>query len=256
MSTSAARLNVVELPTPSDDAVTLARLEGWLPPLLSVIAGMVDLTGFFMLGNIFTAHITGNLVVVAAAILRGGPLNTAQAWAIPVAVAALAASWVVARVSGRRGPALAELLLFVHFFLLCALLVFSVLTKPSANPHGLMAGIAAMIAVCAMAVQYALFRLAIPASISTAVMTGNLTTAVLALMDTLFPRHPLMANDATRLKRALQLLCGFLTGCAIAAAVLSSLKDWSWSVPVVLAGAACWFASTDPSHSTPQRIIR
>ena len=33
----------------------LSRLEERLPPLLSVIAGMVDLTGFFTLGNIFTA---------------------------------------------------------------------------------------------------------------------------------------------------------------------------------------------------------
>src|SRR5260221_4966407 len=58
---------------PSDDALTLARLEARLPPLLSIIAGMVDLTGFFTLGNIFTAHVTGNLVVAAAAAVRGGP---------------------------------------------------------------------------------------------------------------------------------------------------------------------------------------
>ncbi len=60
---------------PADDAMPLARLENRLPPLLSIIAGMVDLTGFFTLGNIFTAHITGNLVVAAAAVVRGGPLN-------------------------------------------------------------------------------------------------------------------------------------------------------------------------------------
>jgi hypothetical protein len=43
-----------------------AAPEARLPPLLSVIAGMVDLTGFFTLGNIFTAHVAGNLVVIAA----------------------------------------------------------------------------------------------------------------------------------------------------------------------------------------------
>ncbi len=52
---------------------------------------MVDLTGFFTLGNIFTAHITGNLVVAAAAAVRGGPMNLAQALAILVFMLALVA---------------------------------------------------------------------------------------------------------------------------------------------------------------------
>jgi uncharacterized membrane protein YoaK (UPF0700 family) len=61
---------------PSDEQVAaLLRMEDQLPPVLSVIAGMVDLTGFFMLGNIFTAHITGNLVVASALVVRGGRPN-------------------------------------------------------------------------------------------------------------------------------------------------------------------------------------
>jgi hypothetical protein len=50
------------------------------------------------------------------------------------------------------------------------------LGRPSTNPHGLMPSIAAMIAVSAMACQFALRRLALPKVVSTAVMTGNLTT--------------------------------------------------------------------------------
>src|SRR5712672_746270 len=220
---------------PADDALTLARLEARLPPLLSVIAGMVDLTGFFTLGNIFTAHVTGNLVVIAAKAVRGGPLNLAQTLSVPVFVLAVAAVWLLARASGRRGPGLARLLLLVQFLLLAGVLCFSVFTKPSANPHGLMAGIAVMIAVSAMACQYALLRLAVPGAISTAVMTGNLTNTVLSLMDALSKRRPLMALDAGRLKRSLHLLCGFLVGCVVAAAAVSTLGDWAWSFPVALA---------------------
>ena len=64
-------------PNPSDDTSALSRFEKWLPTLLSTIAGMVDLNGFLSLGNLFTAHITGNLVVVAALVVRGGRINPA-----------------------------------------------------------------------------------------------------------------------------------------------------------------------------------
>jgi hypothetical protein len=64
---------------------------------------MVDLTGFFMLGNIFTAHVTGNLVLAAAAAVRGGPLNWAQVLSIPIFIFAVAATWLLAkRVSQAR----------------------------------------------------------------------------------------------------------------------------------------------------------
>lgn len=42
------------------------------------------MTGFFTLGKLFTAHVTGNLVLAAAAAVGGGPLNMAQILAIPV----------------------------------------------------------------------------------------------------------------------------------------------------------------------------
>jgi uncharacterized membrane protein YoaK (UPF0700 family) len=222
----------------ADAGTARSRLEAHLPPLLSVIAGMVDLTGFFTLGNIFTAHVTGNLVLAAAAAVRGGPLSLGQALAIPVFMLALAMIWLVAQASGRSGPGLARLLLLVQFLLLGAVLIFSVIAKPSTSPHGLMAGIAAMIAVSAMACQYALLRVAIPGAVSTAVMTGNLTNTVLSVMDLLSRRHPLLPVDAGRLKRSLQLLVGFVLGCVVAAAAVALLADWAWLFPAVLAAVA------------------
>jgi uncharacterized membrane protein YoaK (UPF0700 family) len=222
----------------ADDTTELLRLEERLPPLLSVIAGMVDLTGFFTLGNIFTAHVTGNLVVAAAAAVRGGPWNLAQALAIPVFMLAVAAAWLIARTSSLHHVALTRLLLVIQFLLLLVVLAFSVTTMPSTNPHGLMAGIAVMIAVCAMAFQYALLRLALPKAVSTAVMTGNLTNTVLSLMELLSPQQPLMPVDRGRLKSSLRLLVGFLAGCVVAAASIPILGDWAWSIPTVLAGFA------------------
>jgi uncharacterized membrane protein YoaK (UPF0700 family) len=226
------------LADPADDALELSQLEARLPPLLSVIAGMVDLTGFFTLGHVFTAHVTGNLVVAAAAAVHSDPLNVAQALAIPAFMLAVAVVWLIAQVSDRRGPSLARRLLLVQFLLLAAVLIFSVITRPSADPRGLTAGIAAMIAVSAMACQYALLRLAIPGAISTAVMTGNLTNTVLSLMDLLSRRHPLLPVDAGRLRRSLHLLFGFFLGCVVGTAAVMLLGDWAWSLPTALAAVA------------------
>jgi uncharacterized membrane protein YoaK (UPF0700 family) len=223
---------------PADDAAELSRLEAQLPPLLSVIAGMVDLTGFLTLGHIFTAHVTGNLVVAAAEAVQGGPFNLAQGLAIPVFMLSLAAVWLIAHASRRRGASLARLLLLVQFLLLVAVLFFTVMARPSANPHGFAAGIAVMIAVSAMACQYALLRLAIPGAISTAVMTGNLTNTVLSLLETLSRDRPLMPGAAGRLRISVRLLLGFLVGCLVAAAAVTLLGDWAWSLPMGLAAIA------------------
>jgi uncharacterized membrane protein YoaK (UPF0700 family) len=67
---------------------------------------MVDLTGFLNLANIFTAHITGNLFIAAATLVRGGPLDVAQIVAVPVFILSVAATWAVARLSRRNGVVL------------------------------------------------------------------------------------------------------------------------------------------------------
>jgi uncharacterized membrane protein YoaK (UPF0700 family) len=69
-------------------------------------------------------------------------------------------------------------------------------------------------------------------------MTGNLTNAVLALMDLLSKRDSLMAADRDRLKRSVQMLFGLLSGCVVAAAAVTLFADWAWFLSVTLAAAA------------------
>jgi uncharacterized membrane protein YoaK (UPF0700 family) len=151
---------------------------------------------------------------------------------------AVAATWLIARASNKHGVNLARLLLVVQFAMLAAVLIFSVLAKPSSNPHGLMAGIAVMIAVSAMACQYALLRLALLQVVSTAVMTGNLTNATLLLMEVARKRHSLSGTELAKLKSSLRLLVGFLVGCLLAAAAVSVMGDWAWALPAALAALA------------------
>ncbi len=196
----------------ADDTAELSRLEARLPPLLSVIAGMVDFTGFFTLGHIFTAHVTGNIVLAAVVAADGSPFHWAQLLAIPVFMLALATIWLIAQASGRHGSSMVRLLLLVQFLVLAALLTFSVITKPSTDPAGLRAGVAAMMA--------------------------NLANAVLSAMDLLSARHPLLPHDSTPLNRSLHRLLGFILGCVAAAAAVSVAGDWAWSLPAALAAVA------------------
>ena len=221
----------------SHEAVDVTRLETRLPTLLSVIAGMVDVIGFLTLG-LFTAHVTGNLVVIAALLVRGGPPKIAQVLAVPVFIAAVGAVWLIARSSHRRGSALVRPLLLVQFLLLTCVLTFSVVNGPAVNSHGLVAIFVAMVSVSAMACQFALLRLAVPGAPSTAVMTGNVTSSVLSLLDGLSRDQPLMDAPGGRWKKTLSLVAGFFTGCAAGAAAVSFLGEWAWSLPVVLAAAA------------------
>jgi uncharacterized membrane protein YoaK (UPF0700 family) len=235
------------LPLPRGPALSVSETR--LPALLAVIAGMVDLTGFLTLGNVFTAHVTGNLVVLAAVAVRGGPLNLAQALAVPAFALTVAAVWLFARTEAARNAALMRRLLRVQFLLLAGVLGFAVVTHPSADPHGLMAGAAVLVAASAMACQNALLHMTVAGAPSTAVMTGNLVSATLALLDAVSPDPTTRARAGPQIGKFLPLLLGFFLGCVIAAMAVSRVGDWAWSLPAALAGlaAACrWTAARPP----------
>jgi uncharacterized membrane protein YoaK (UPF0700 family) len=220
-----------------NDSPELLRFESRLPPLLSVIAGMVDVIGFLSLG-LFTAHITGNLVVIAALLVHGGPPNMAQVLSVPVFVIAVAAVWCIAKTLKQRGHTFARPLLLIQFLLLTCVLIFSVIYSPAINPHGRMSVVIAMIAVSAMACQFALLRVCLPVAPSTAVMTGNLTNAALSLLDTVSRSQPLTPDADEHVRKTLKLLVGFFAGCVAGAAAVSWLGDWAWLSAVILAGVA------------------
>ncbi|HME90446.1 MAG TPA: YoaK family protein, partial [Myxococcaceae bacterium] len=92
--------------------------------ILSVLAGLVDVIGFLSLGHVFTAHITGNLVVMADQMVNGGPPHVAQLLSIPVFGLTIAVAYLLARrariTRGRGALLVAQSLLL---FLVLALLV-------------------------------------------------------------------------------------------------------------------------------------
>src|SRR5580704_10820254 len=84
----------------------LSPLHGpWLlPVVLSTTAGAVDVIGFLALGGLFTAHITGNLVIVAAHYVTGGFSEVGPLLAVPVFIVVLGVVTLVGGAIARAGP--------------------------------------------------------------------------------------------------------------------------------------------------------
>lgn len=76
----------------------------FIPTALSLIAGVTDVTSWLLLGGFFSAHVTGNLVVVAADIVTGTPPDIVALLAIPVFILTTAIATVIARRIGARSP--------------------------------------------------------------------------------------------------------------------------------------------------------
>src|SRR5712672_3079606 len=96
-----------------------------LPAVLSLVAGSVDVISFVGLGGLFAAHITGNLVIMAAHIVAGREAPLALMISVPVFIIVLAITRLLAgglerlRVSLLRPLLLLQLLLLASLLALC-----------------------------------------------------------------------------------------------------------------------------------------
>ena len=206
--------------------------------LLSLTAGATDTIGFLALNGLFMAHITGNLVVLAARMVGQGQHELAQILSVPVFVTVLALTRLLAVVLRRSGrPSLAPLLL-LHFLLLLGFLMLCLRLTGQFDPEAPCPVIAGMCGVAAMAVQNALVQASLPGAPATAVMTTNLTRFVGELIDDLAcpPTDP--PTRRWRMPNTLPAVLGFAAGCASAGFLEAWFGLRALVLPVALALAA------------------
>ena len=211
-----------------------------LPAALSTTAGAVDVIGFLALCELFTAHITGNIVVVAAHYVTHDASQLAKLLAVPVFILVLGVATLAAKAVEKSGYSARRVLLILHALLLAACLGLAVGFGPFADADRPMALLVGMPAVAAMATQNALVRLTLPGTPSTAVMTTNLTQLTVDLATLAWRRaEPSELVKARRRARA-TLLCvvGFVAGCAAGAALELHCGLWALALPVALAVVA------------------
>ena len=210
-----------------------------LPFVLSVIAGSMDVIGFLGLNGLFTAHITGNLVVLAAHVVIGSDARLAPIISVPVFIAALAATKFFAAGLERARIAPLPVLLLLQLLLILGFLAVCFFEGVHAGLDTPSMVVAGMLGVSAMAVQNALVRIALPGAPATAVLTTNITLFTLDLVELLIGGDTQrVAQARERSSRTWLAIAGFLVGCVVGAACESAVGLNALALPTGLALAA------------------
>jgi uncharacterized membrane protein YoaK (UPF0700 family) len=214
------------------------RINWLLPAILSTTAGAVDVIGFLVFGGLFTAHITGNLVVIAAHYVTGRFGQVGPILAVPVFIGVLGV--VVLLFEGIDGKSRSRrALLVLHAALLASCLGFGLGFGPFGNSDSPVAVLAGMFAVAAMATQNALVKLALVESPSTAVMTTNTTQLIVDLVALARrAEEPNKLRIRQRARVTFLWVAGFVGGCVAGSVLELRFGLGALALPVILATLA------------------
>jgi len=209
-----------------------------LPAVLSVIAGSADATSFLGLG-LFSAHVTGNLVILAAHLVARRADNACLVLSVPLFILVLGLTRLL--VAGLEALDLRALqpLLLLQFLMLAGSLVFGLAAGHRPALEALEARniiVAGQLSVGAMAVQNALVELSLRDSPTTAVMTTNLTRFIMDAGEVLLGRDPAEVAEARhRAKLTWPVIVGFTAGAGLGAACFAAAGLKSLGLPASLA---------------------
>jgi uncharacterized membrane protein YoaK (UPF0700 family) len=226
----------VETPRPKVSAASVeSRAVQALLVVLSVTAGCTDIISFLGLDGLFTAHITGNLVILAAHFFSGES-QLAPMLSVPVFIVTIWLTRMLATSLELRGWGSLRPLLLIQFLLLAGFLALCVAAAPRIDPKGTVEIIAGMLGVAAMAVQNALVQISLKGAPPTAAMTGNITLFANSVGEMLVGGDPAdIAEARKRAARTLSPILGFAVGCGLGATFETAIGLRALVLPTGLA---------------------
>lgn len=153
---------------------------------LGFLAGYVDTFGFVALFGLFTAHITGNLVLLGAeAATSDNTFPLLKILAFPAFIGGVAIAKLLVSRRGVIRPSALLLLYVFELLLLIAFLVAGIYAEPTKGEMSNATFLAGLLGAMAMGVHSACGRLLLPDQAPTVMMTGNVTQFVLDLVGIL-----------------------------------------------------------------------
>jgi len=196
---------------------------------LAFLAGYVDTLGFIALFGLFTAHVTGNFILIGAALADASQMSILLKFlAFPAFIAGVAvARLFIVAIERRGGPALA-LSLMLQLLLLTGFMVFGLLATPVVTPVSAYAMTAGLLGTAAMGVHSAISRLLLAHLAPTSMMTGNVTQIVIDTIDVV--RGAADAGTAARCMKFFWTILAFGIG-----AVAAAFAYHAWGFAALLA---------------------
>jgi len=205
--------------------------------LLALIAGFCDTATFIHMGGVFSAHVTGNFVLFAAAIAQGLQADDyLKIVTLPVFVIAVMVAMLI---GGKRALPRRKvrriLIAITLLMLLAALLAVAGTQKTPANRPGDLDVLITLLLVVAMAMQNTIHRFI--TGPMTTVMTGMVMNTTAGLVDQFILRT---AEDAQKLPTTdvnpIIMIATFALGCLISGFLTVSFGLASIALP---AGLLC-----------------
>jgi uncharacterized membrane protein YoaK (UPF0700 family) len=207
-----------------------------LPVALAFVAGFVDTCGFVALFFLFSAHVTGNFVVLGASLVLPHAGVVAKLLALPVFMLAVAGTRLY--LLHFKGTERVERhLLVIELLFLGLFLAAGLAAAPIVAADAPMAVLTGMLAVAAMGVQNAASRTVFASLSPTAVMTGNVTQVVLDCVDyCLSGNAELRADARLRFTKFGPPVLGFAAGAVTGALTYRMAGFWCLLLPMATIG--------------------
>jgi uncharacterized membrane protein YoaK (UPF0700 family) len=176
---------------------------------LGFLAGYVDTLGFIGLFGLFTAHVTGNFVLIGRAMVQPAHEIGPKLLVFPVFILFVALARLLILRWERSGGKQLRNILALQLLLMAATVACAWAALPMIEADAPLALLTGMVCAGAMAVQNAYGKLLLGKAAATTVMTGNVTQLVIDLVDS-------MRGDPDAIGRCKKLVwpvLAFGTGC-------------------------------------------
>jgi len=200
---------------------------------LGFMAGYVDTLGFLALFGLFTAHVTGNFILIGAALADSSrEMVLLKFLAFPAFIVGVAMARILVLALEKRGAPPLRPALLLQLVLLLGFMACGIAASPVGAHAGPLAMAAGLLGTAGMGAHSATSRLLLPHLAPTSMMTGNVTQIVIDLVDALRGAHD--PGLAARCGKFFWPLASFAIGCIAAAFAFHRFGFAALVVPVLI----------------------